>query len=205
MDPIRARQRRPQDYAEALRYFQRGAEAGDTRAQTNLGYLFDQGLGVKQDYATALTWYRQAAEAGNALAQNNLADLILRGEGVAQSDSEAFRWFEKSASQGHTGARIKLGYLYANGRGTQKDLQAAYEWIMAASLAGDQRGQYLIKPLEASLSAEQLRTARNRARVLLASKGTSEMSARLKFDSSCVAGNETLSGTECLSTPRPRQ
>jgi TPR repeat protein len=193
----------PQDYAEAMRYFQKGAEGGDTRAQTNVGFLFDHGLGVKRDYVTASNWYRRAAEAGNALAQNNLADLILRGEGIAQNDSEAFQWFEKAAVQGNTGAWIKLGYLYANGRGTQKDLQLAYEWILAASLAGDQRGQYLIKPLESSLSAAQLRTAQDRAHVLFSNKGT-EMSATLKVDPSCVAG-ETLSGTACLSTPRPRQ
>jgi TPR repeat protein len=187
-----------------MRYFQKGAEGGDTRAQTNVGFLFDHGLGVKQDYVTAATWYRRAAEAGNALAQNNLADLILRGEGIAQSDSEAFQLFEKAAVQGNTGARIKLGYLYANGRGTQKDLQLAYEWILAASLAGDQRGQYLIKPLESALSAAQLRTAQDRAHVLFSNKGASEMAAALKVDPSCVAG-ETLSGETCLSTPRPRQ
>ena len=84
------------------------------------------------------------------MGENNLADLLLRGEGVTQNDGEAFRLFEKAAAQGHTGARIKLAYMYAEGRGTQRNAQAAYEWVMAATLAGDQRGQYLIKPLEAN-------------------------------------------------------
>jgi TPR repeat protein len=33
-----------QDYKEAFRWFQKGAEAGDSSAQTNLGYMYDQGL-----------------------------------------------------------------------------------------------------------------------------------------------------------------
>jgi TPR repeat protein len=32
-----------QDYEEAFRWFQKGAEAGDSSAQTNLGYMYDQG------------------------------------------------------------------------------------------------------------------------------------------------------------------
>jgi TPR repeat protein len=34
-----------QDNGEAFRCFQKGAEAGDSSAQTNLGYMYDQGLG----------------------------------------------------------------------------------------------------------------------------------------------------------------
>ena len=39
-----------QDYSEALKYFEKGAAAGDTRAQNNLGYLYNHGLGVKQTW-----------------------------------------------------------------------------------------------------------------------------------------------------------
>ena len=166
-----------QDYSEALKYFEKGAAAGDTRAQNNLGYLYDHGLGVKQDLAKAADLYKQSADAGDPMGENNLADLLLRGEGVTQNDGEAFRLFEKAAAQGHTGARIKLAYMYAEGRGTQRNAQAAYEWVMAATLAGDQRGQYLIKPLEAKLTAEQLQRARDRARVLYSDKGSSQISA----------------------------
>jgi len=166
-----------QDYSEALKYFEKGAAAGDTRAQNNLGYLYDHGLGVKRDLGKAADLYKRAADAGDPMGENNLADLLLRGEGVTQNDGEAFRLFEKAAAQGHTGARIKLAYMYAEGRGTQRNAQAAYEWVMAATLAGDQRGQYLIRPLEAKLTAEQLQRAKDRARVLYSDKGTSQISA----------------------------
>jgi uncharacterized protein len=167
-----------QDYAEAMRYFEKGAAAGDSRAQNNAGYLYDHGLGVKRDLAKAAEFYKQAADGGDPMGESNLADLFLRGEGVAANDAEAFRLFEKAAVQGHTGARIKLGYMYEEGRGTDRNAQAAYEWIMAATLAGDQRGQYLIKPLESKLTAEQIQRAKDRAHVLYSDKGSSQVSAQ---------------------------
>lgn len=33
-------------------------------AQINLGYLFENGIGVEQNYSTALAYYRMAAEPG---------------------------------------------------------------------------------------------------------------------------------------------
>jgi len=167
-----------QDYGEAMRYFEKGAAAGDSRAQNNAGYLYDHGLGIKQDLSKAAQLYKQAADAGDPMGESNLADLFLRGEGVAANDAEALRLFEQAAVQGHTGARIKLGYMYEEGRGTERNAQAAYEWIMAATLAGDQRGQYLIKPLEAKLTAEQIQRAKDRAHVLYSDKGSSQVSAQ---------------------------
>jgi len=137
-----------QDYAEAFRWFQKGAVANDSDAQTNLGYRYDQGFGCERNLPLDLSWYRKAAEAGNPLGQNNLADMYLRG--VTRHDAEAFRWFQKSAAQGHTGARIKLGYMYAEGLRTQKDPEAAYFWIVSAALAGDSRGRELLAKLKLS-------------------------------------------------------
>jgi len=151
-----------QDNAEALLWFQKGADAGDSSAQTNFGYMYDLGVGWEKNIVTAAQWYRKAAHAGNPLGENNLADLYLRGEGVAQDDVQAFHWFQKAADQGHTGARIKLGYMYEKGRGTAKDPQTAYFWISAASAAGDNRGRELQHALEQQPAAKQIAEARDR-------------------------------------------
>jgi TPR repeat protein len=96
--------------------------------------------------------------------------MYLRGEGVAQSDALALAWFEKAAAQGNTSARIKLGYLYASGREARRDAEAAYAWILSAVLAGDNRGQEYLVPLEKQLSTEQLVRAKERARALQAAE-----------------------------------
>ena len=64
------------------------------------------------------------------------------------------------------GARIKLGFLYVTGRGVTKDPVAAYGWILAASQAGDHRGDEYLNELSAQMDAEQLETATRRAREL---------------------------------------
>ena len=144
------------DYAEAFKNLRLAADAGDSGAQANLGYLYDGGLGVMQDYSTAARLYRLSAEQGNALGQNNLADLYLRGLGVRQSYSDAFHWLEKSAQQGYTAAQIKLGFLLMNGLGTAKDPAAAYSWVLAASKAGDHRGDEYLQTLKSQLDQNQL-------------------------------------------------
>ena len=93
--------------------------------------------------------------------------------GVPQNDALAFSWFEKAAAQGNTGARIKLGFMYAKGRATQKEGEAAYAWIMAAYLAGDQRGLPYLKALETQLSPSQLERAKHRAEELWAVRDVS--------------------------------
>ena len=60
------------DYATAMQYFRVLADQGNAVGQNNLGFMYDQGLGVgvPQDYAQAVVWYRKAADQGDAAAQN---------------------------------------------------------------------------------------------------------------------------------------
>ncbi len=54
----------PQDNAEAVRWFRRGAEQGFAEAQHNLGVMYGQGRGVQQDYVQAHMWISLAAAQG---------------------------------------------------------------------------------------------------------------------------------------------
>ena len=49
------------------------AKAGNPVAQYNLGFMYYEGLGVKQDYAEAVKWFRKAMEQDFELAMNGLA------------------------------------------------------------------------------------------------------------------------------------
>lgn len=63
------------NYNDALYYYRRAAEQGDTQAQYNLGHMYGNGEGVKQDYAEAVKWYRKAAQQGYTDAQEALKRL----------------------------------------------------------------------------------------------------------------------------------
>src|ERR1700731_1733517 len=88
------------DYASASSLFRSLAEAGDARAQGNLGVMSSHGEGVPQDYAEALKWYRRGAEQGEPRAQFNLGVRYERGGGVAQDYAEAVKWYRLAAAKG---------------------------------------------------------------------------------------------------------
>jgi TPR repeat protein len=48
-------------------------------ALDNLGFMYDEGLGVAEDDAEAVRWFRLAAEQGYAWAQNNLGRMYYSG------------------------------------------------------------------------------------------------------------------------------
>ena len=59
-----------EDYAQALNWYQRAAEAGSDVALRHIGSLYGfGGFGVKQDYGRMLAWWRKAAEQGSVRAQ----------------------------------------------------------------------------------------------------------------------------------------
>jgi uncharacterized protein len=92
--------------------------------------------------------------------------MYLRGEGVKQDYPTALALFQEAANQGHTGAQIKLGYMLAEGRGTPRDLENGLAWIVAASIAGDNRGEEMLQSLERQLTAQQLKRAKEHGRTL---------------------------------------
>src|SRR5215471_2521483 len=56
----------PQNYAEAVKWYQRAAEQGLAEAQNDLGTMYYNGQGVPQDYGQAMQWFRRAADQGHA-------------------------------------------------------------------------------------------------------------------------------------------
>jgi Sel1 repeat len=88
------------DYATALRLFRPLGDQGNSRAQNNLGIMYDNGYGAAQDYSEAAKWFRKAADQGNARAQCNLGVMYAKGQGVPQDYVSAYMWFSLSAAQG---------------------------------------------------------------------------------------------------------
>ena len=62
-------------YELARKWFEKAADKGFKRAQINLGYLYENGLGGKEDIAKAVAWYSKAsgADAENILQQYRLS------------------------------------------------------------------------------------------------------------------------------------
>jgi len=86
-----------EEYAHAVEWYTKAAEAGLSRAMFNVGALLDQGKGVAVlDYAAALNWLRRAADAGHAGAANNLSTMYTLGRGRAWQIMPATSWTFKA-------------------------------------------------------------------------------------------------------------
>jgi TPR repeat protein/energy-coupling factor transporter ATP-binding protein EcfA2 len=114
-----------------------GAQNGDASAMNNLGYHYQQGLGVPQDYAKAREWYEKAADKGHVIALNNLGWLYQNGWGVPQDYGKARGWYEKAANNGNPVAMSNLGWLYQNGWGVPQDYGKARGWFEKAADNGN--------------------------------------------------------------------
>ena len=85
------------NYATALKVWLPLAEQGDPAAQTNVGEIFEKGLGVPPDYNAAAAWYRKAADKGYSRAEINLGELYEKGLGVPKDPKQALNWYRKAA------------------------------------------------------------------------------------------------------------
>jgi uncharacterized protein len=101
----------------ALKLLQFMAAQGDSRAQYDLGFMYEGGKGVAQDYKEALKWYRSAAAQRNGLAQNNLGLMYANGQGVSRDYVRAQMWLIMAAASlnGEDGKRaIEYRDIIAN-------------------------------------------------------------------------------------------
>lgn len=146
-----------QDYAEALRWYQRSAAKGFAQAQYRLGTFYERGLGVDKDIERAKVWYQRAAEGGNVKSMHNLAVLIAGGE--RPDYAAALPWFLKAAEHGLADSQYNLGVLMENGLGAPRDRIAAYKWYALAAKRGDADSEQRRDALIPALSADELTSA----------------------------------------------
>jgi TPR repeat protein len=116
-----------QHYATAMRAWRDLAVAGDPQAQHNIGFLYEEGLGVTQQYDVAMDWYRRAAQGGLAEAYHNLGMMYVEGRGAAKSWSQGLIHFRKAAAQGLTESRYMIALSYFEGEGQIRNRRLAYD------------------------------------------------------------------------------
>jgi len=129
------------DYAQALNWYRKAADHGNSDAQAKIGDFYWYGRGVGQDYFQAMDWYRKAAGQGNAYAEYSLGYLFEFGQGVAQDYAQAVAWYRKAADQGNADAQNSIGNLYRYGRGVAQDYFQAMDWYRKAADQGNASAQ----------------------------------------------------------------
>ncbi len=140
-----------QDKTEAIKWYKKAADAGETEAEWRLGVKYNVGDGVDIDMQKALQWYLKAANTpkefgiivrpGVAEAQRNIGYLYRDGEGVAKDAQEAFGWFMKAAETGDSTSQCEVAKAYNTGIGVLQDSQKAFIWYQKAAYQGNKLAQ----------------------------------------------------------------
>ena len=109
-------------YKEALAFITPRAEAGDARAVTLIGYLYEVRM---SNIGEGVKWYKKAMALNDSLAHSNMARIYYR-----MTDYKlAAQTFEKASKLGDTGADAMLGNMYLNGIHFKKDYKKALVYI----------------------------------------------------------------------------
>jgi TPR repeat protein len=94
--------------SEAAKWYRLAAEAGESRAQYNLGDLYLRGDGIERDEVAAFAWFQKAALAGHAEARIMLGSMYAAGRGTPRDPAAAYMWLALAALQGDSRANAKL-------------------------------------------------------------------------------------------------
>ena len=149
-----------EDRAEAVKWYQRAADAGVIPAAYRLANLYEKGAGVQRDAAKAKALYLKAAAAGNASAIHNLAVMLAGGRDGGPDLAEAAKWFEKAASLGVRDSQFNLAVLYARGDGVARNLEESYKWFAIAARDGDKDAAEKRDEIAKALKPEELSSAK---------------------------------------------
>jgi TPR repeat protein len=92
----------------AFRLFLVAARRGDRASQLNVGYFYDQGIGVRRNRDAALRWYKRAYRRGDASAAINIGT-IWRDENDLR---RALSWFERARKLGDGSSNLEIAKVY---------------------------------------------------------------------------------------------
>jgi TPR repeat protein len=106
-----ARSEKNEERQQALRWFEKAADAGLPEAKANLGTMYAVGFVVQKDEARALGLTKQAAEGGLNSAMQQLGSWYEKGIGTTKDLEEAARWYQRAARAGNQQAQDALERL----------------------------------------------------------------------------------------------
>ncbi len=132
----------PQDRKEAMHFYQKAANKGDSLAMIKIGDLY--ATGVPQDYNQAISWYKKVVDKNDA----NLSDAMyalsvtygnksLSSKDKINDANSSIEWYQKAANNGHIRAMRILAQNYKTGYRFDIDYGKAMEWYQKAADLGD--------------------------------------------------------------------
>lgn len=133
------------DAKKAIEWFIKAANQNLVEAQYNIGYMYENGVGVAKNEKLAYEWYVKAALLGDEIAQKNLGVMYAKGKGVEKDVKLACEWLTKAAYQGEPTAQSYLGLMYTDGlMGCDIDTKIAHEWLKKSAAQENEIAKFIL-------------------------------------------------------------
>lgn len=157
----------PREIGKAIEWFVMAARRDDRLAKRYLGHIYRNGIDVPKSSAEALKWYHRAAQDGDDVAQYFYGLMVATGEATLRNRDEAKIWLSRAAHQNNAKAMLALGILLLGEDGDTdgRDRVQAYRWMDLAAERGSIEATEQRNALARTMTADQLRDARNGDRV----------------------------------------
>ncbi len=152
--------------SKAIEYYLLAAEKGDKKAQTEVGYFYENGQYVEKDHDKAVFWIQKAADQGVSLAQLNMAKFYQEGSiGNGSPNYPKFiEWATKAADQGEGMALYQLGIFYFKGNPDYPvDHNKAIDYFRRGALKSHGPSQYMF----GAMNEKGVGTAANKVQAYL--------------------------------------
>lgn len=118
----------------------RKAEAGDAKAQLQIGGAYQEGRGVEKNPALAVAWIQKSADQGYPRGLAILAQCYFLGQGVSRDETKALLYMTQAAEKGYAEAQFNLAaFLTSNKKYTE-----AFPWMKKSAEQGFPEGQYAL-------------------------------------------------------------
>ncbi|GKT11386.1 MAG: hypothetical protein ISEC1_P0350 [Thiomicrorhabdus sp.] len=135
------------DLETAFNLYENCAFRGYSRAENNIGLMYEQGNPVKQSYSMAANMYDQAYNKGNPDAAYNLAKMFEKGLGIPVNLGQAYRLYKFAALKGHLDAQNALALMYQAGSGIRSNQAQAMFWFSFSAHFGNRHARQNIQAL----------------------------------------------------------
>lgn len=127
------------------------AQLGDPAAQTLLGELLSQGLGVKRDLKGAAFWYSKAAEGGDPNGMFKYALILMEGRLAKQDKKRADELMHKAADAGNSLAEFNWAQILVSQKVGSEGLRDAMPYYEKAAKKGIADAQYALSQIYLNL------------------------------------------------------
>jgi TPR repeat protein len=122
---------------------------------TNLGYVYERGIGVGVDYRAAAGYYEKACNAGRPVGCSNMGILYDQGRGVGQDFKKAADLYRRACDMGGGTGCNNLAFLHEKGNGVKKDARKALDLYRRGCDKGSDRACNNVKILIDEMKEEE--------------------------------------------------